>query len=144
MLVDEIKAQLKEAMKAKDTVAKDVLRTALGEIQTAESRGGDSLSDDAAQKVVKKLVKSNEETLKVTTDETTRQKLERENEVLGGLLPKALTVDEIVAALAPAEAQIKAAKAEGPAMGVAMKTLKQAGASVEAADVKAAIAQIRG
>lgn len=143
MLVDDIKQQLKEAMKAKDLVAKDVLRTALGEIQTAESRAAEALGDADAQKLVKKLVKSNDETLKVTSDAETKAKLTRENQILGALLPKALGVDEIVAALAEAADAIKGAKADGPAMGIAMKTLKAAGAAVESKDVNAAVRKIR-
>lgn len=143
MLVDEMKRQLKDAMKAKDLVAKDVLRTALGEIQTAESRAGEALPDAEAQKIVKKLVKANDETMKVSPDAETKAKLTRENEILGGLLPKALTVDEIVAALADVTDAIRAAKADGPAMGVAMKTLKATGAAVEAPDVNAAVRKIR-
>lgn len=143
MLVEQMKAQLKEAMKAKDLVAKDVLRTALGEVQTAESRATEALSDAEVQKILKKLVKSNTETLGVTKDPATKDKLTRENEILAGLLPKSLSVDEIVAALAAVTDAIKAAKADGPAMGVAMKTLKQSGAAVEAPDVNAAVRKIR-
>ena len=143
MFVDEIKAKLKEAMKAKDAVAKDVLRVALGEIQTGENRKGEALGDDEAQKIVKKLVKSNQETLGMTTDEATKAKLERENEVLGALLPQVWTVDQIVAALSEVTDAIKGAKADGPAMGIAMKTLKSQGAPVESKDVNAAVRQIR-
>ena len=39
---------------------------------------------------------------------------------------------------------IKGAKADGPAMGIAMKTLKSTGAAVEAPDVNAAVKKIRG
>jgi hypothetical protein len=144
MFVDRIKEAVAAAMKARQTVAKDVLRTALGEIQTAEARDGSALTDDAAQKIVRKLVKSNEETLAVTQDAATVAKLEEENRVLTALLPRSLGVDEIVQALTPVKDAIAAAKADGPAMGVAMKQLKAEGASVESADVRAAVQQIRG
>ncbi|MGF1511885.1 MAG: GatB/YqeY domain-containing protein [Myxococcota bacterium] len=143
MFVDQLKQKASAAMKARDTVAKDVLRVALGEIQTAEARAGQSLSEDDAQKIVRKLVKSNEETLAAVTDATVQAKLRREIEVLSGLLPQALSVDEIVRALQPLTDQIRGAKADGPAMGMAMKHLKGRGAVVESEDVKAAVAQIR-
>lgn len=138
-----LKSQLMIAMKAKDLVAKDILRTALGEIQTAETRGGQSLDDEAAMKLVTKLVKSNEETLKVSQDPDTQAKLQRENEILQALLPRLLGVDEIVAILAGVTGAIVAAPAVGPAMGIAMKALKQAGAAVQSPDVNAAVQKIR-
>jgi len=143
MLIDGLKDGVKDAMRKKDGVAKDVLRVALGEIQTAEARSGTALSDEEAQKIVRKLVKSNEETLTATSDPATTEKLEREIEVLQGFLPKALSVDDIEKALAPVRDQIQQAKAEGPAMGLAMKQLKSQGFAVEAPDVKAAITRIR-
>ncbi|MCA9554554.1 MAG: GatB/YqeY domain-containing protein [Myxococcales bacterium] len=144
MLIDAIKSQITVAMKARDTLAKDILRVALGEIQTAEARAGGPVPDEEAQRILKKLVKSNEETMAIAKDPDTQAKLKRENEILGGLLPKALSVDDIVAALDPVADAIKAAKADGPAMGLAMKHLKQAGAPVEAPDVTAAVKAIRG
>ena len=143
MIVEELKRRIADAMRAKDAVAKDVLRVALGEIQTAEARSGGALDEAEAQKVIKKLVKSNDETLAATRDPGTQQKLKRENEVLGAMLPRSLGVDEIVAALAPVAGQIAAAKGDGPAMGLAMRHLRSEGATVEAPDVKAAIAKIR-
>lgn len=143
MLIEELKAGVKDAMRSKDAVAKDVLRVALGEIQTAEARTGGALSDDEAQKIVRKLVKSNEETLAVTVDPATTDKLKREIEVLQAFLPKSLSVDEIEKALAGVADSIRGAKAEGPAMGIAMKALKSSGASVEASDVKAAVGRLR-
>lgn len=144
MFVETLKAQLVQAMKAKDLVAKDILRTALGEIQTAESRDGQALSDEAGFKIVKKLVKSNDETLKVTTDESTRTKLTRETQILQALLPRSLGVDEIIAALELSRTGIEAAPNAGPAMGIAMKALKQMGVTVESKDVNAAVQRIRG
>lgn len=143
MLADQIRQQMKEAMKAKREVEKDVLRTALGEIQAAETRQGHALSDDDAQKIVKKLIKSNTETLDVTPSEETKAKLTEENRILEALLPKALSVDEIVAALQDVETDIKAAKSDGQATGVAMKKLKKDGANVDGKDVTEAVKRIR-
>jgi uncharacterized protein len=144
MLIDALKDGVKDAMRKKDGVAKDVLRVAVGEIQTAEARSGAASSDEEAQKIVRKLVKSNEETLTATSDPATAEKLKREIDVLQGFLPKALSVDDIEQALGPVRDAIQQAKAEGPAMGVAMKQLKSRGLTVEAPDVKAAIVRIRG
>ena len=143
MLKDDLRTAIKAAMIEKDAIARTILKVALGEIGTIEARTGDDLPDDEAIKIVRKLVKSNEETIAATADEDTRKKLARENEVLEVLLPQALDAAAIAAALADVAAAIQGAKADGPAMGIAMKTLKAAGAVVESKDVAAAVRQIR-
>lgn len=143
MLADEIKKRMFAAMKAKDTVTKEVLRVALGEVQTAASRTGEDLDDAAVEKILRKLVKSNEESLAATAKEADRETLAREIEVLSDLLPKTLTVDEIVAALAEQRDAIRAADNDGKATGVAMKHLESSGAVVDGKDVNAAVRAIR-
>ncbi len=143
MFVDTIRTASFTAAKEKDTVAKDVLRLALGEIQTAESRGA-TVDDAAAMVIVRKLVKSNLETLAATTDEESKAKLTRENQVLLALLPSSMDADAIARALEPVLEAIKAAKGDGQAMGVAMKAIKSTGGNAETADVTAAIKKIRG
>jgi uncharacterized protein YqeY len=143
MFVDTLRAASFTAAKERDTVAKDVLRLAMGEIQNAEVRGA-TVDDAAAMVIVRKLVKSNLETLAATTDAEQKAKLTRENEVLLALLPSSMDADAIARALEPVAEAIKAAKSDGQAMGVAMKTLKATGGNAEAADVNKAIARIRG
>jgi uncharacterized protein len=144
MLVDDIKKQVTAAMKSGDAVARDILRLALGEIQTAEARKNVSLSEEEAAAAIRKLIKSNEETLGLSGEGERAVTLRREIEVLSGLLPKQLSVDEIVAALAPSAAAIKEAKSDGQATGIAMKQLKASGASVSGNEVGAAVRKLRG
>jgi uncharacterized protein YqeY len=143
MLVDDLKKRIAVAVKEGDSVARDVLRLALGEIQTAEARKNGPLSDEDAAATLRKLVKSNEETLALSGEGERAVTLKKEIEVLSSLLPKQLSVDEIVAALASQVDAIKAAKADGQAVGVAMKHLKSTGASVTGNDVQAAVKKIR-
>ncbi|MGD0530574.1 MAG: GatB/YqeY domain-containing protein [Polyangiaceae bacterium] len=146
MLTEAVKARMHAAMQARDPVAKNILGLALGEIQTAEARANRALTEDEATAVVRKLVKSNEETLAhatQATDEARATELRREIEVLASLLPKALSLEAVVEALAPAADAVKAAKSDGQAMGVAMKHLKTAGAVVESAAVQEAIRRLR-
>ena len=56
----QIKKDLMTAMKAKDAVRKDTLRVVMGEFGRAESK---ELNDDAVIKILKKLIKSEKETL---------------------------------------------------------------------------------
>jgi uncharacterized protein YqeY len=143
MFVERLKAEIAQATKGRDVIARDVLRLAFGEIQTAEARGGGPLSDDAAAAIVRKLVKSNEETL-ASADGERAAALRREIEVLSALLPKGLSVEEIVAALAGQADAIKAAKNDGQATGIAMKHLKATGATFDGADAATAVKTIRG
>ena len=146
MITDEIKARMRAAMQARDPVAKNVLGVALGDIQTAEARVNRALGEDEAMAVVRKLVKSNEETLAHFTqggDAARTAELRREIEVLSSLLPKALSLDAVVAALAPVGAALRAAKSDGHAMGLAMKHLKASGAVVESAAVQEAVKTLR-
>ena len=144
MLLDDIKAAMRGAMKSGDVVAKEILRVAVGEITTDFARAGRKGDDEEAAAIVRKLIKSNDETIAsggVDGDE--RAKLERENGVLAAFLPKSLDVAAIVAALADVADAIKAAGNDGQATGVAMKELKKAGAVVGGKDVAAAVKQLR-
>lgn len=143
MLVDDLKKRIAESVKQGDTVARDVLRLALGEIQTAEARKNAQLSDEEAAAALRKLVKSNEETMALSQGDAAST-LKREIEVLSSLLPKQMSADDVIAALASQVDAIKAAKNDGQATGVAMKHLKSTGASVTGDVVAAAVKKIRG
>ncbi|HEU4410608.1 MAG TPA: GatB/YqeY domain-containing protein [Polyangiaceae bacterium] len=142
MIAEEISKRIKRAMKEGDAVAREVLRVALGEIQTAEARAG-SLSDADAAAIVRKLIKSNDETMAATSDEGARATLRRENEVLRELLPATLGVAQIVEALSGVADAVRAAPNDGAATGVAMKALKAAKAEVTGKDVAEAVRALR-
>ena len=109
MLVEQLKTRVTQAVKEKDEVVRDVLRLALGEIQTAEARGNRPLREDEELAILRKLVKSNEETLTLASDGPNAPALRREIEVLVSLLPKRLSVPQIVEALASQRDAIRAA-----------------------------------
>ncbi|APR86142.1 Hypothetical protein A7982_11491 [Minicystis rosea] len=141
-MVEEIKRRIAAAMKAGNTVEKEILRLALGEIQTAEARGT-SVTDEGAAAIVRKIIKSNEETLAASEGEEQKRVLAAENAVLASLLPKSLGVDDIVTALDPVRDAIKAAGNNGQATGIAMKHLKASGAVVNGKDVTEAVTRMR-
>jgi uncharacterized protein YqeY len=143
MLLDEIKARMFRAMKAGNIVEKEILRVAVGEITTDAAREGRRGDDDEARAILRKLIKSNEESLAAGPAAERRVVLEDENRILGEFLPKSLGVDDIVAALAPVRDPIKAAGNEGQATGIAMKHLKSSGASVNGKDVAEAVKRVR-
>lgn len=143
-LVDQIKARMFQAMKAGNTLEKEILRVAMGEITTDAARAGKKGDDEEAQAILKKLVKSNEESLEASQDDAQKAQLRAEIEVLNSFLPKSLGVSEIVTALAPVADAVKSAGNDGQATGVAMKHLKSLGAVVNGKDVSAAVRQLRG
>jgi uncharacterized protein YqeY len=139
MLIDQLKQKMFAAMKSGDTVEKEVLRTAIGEVTCT----GDEATDERTLQVLRKLVKSNQETLGSVTDAEQRTTLLREIGVLEGFLPPTLSAAQIRELLTPVLAQIRAAAGPGPAMGIAMKFLKSQAALTEARDVQSAVSEIR-
>ncbi len=140
MLIDDVKAAMFAAMKAGNVLEKEVLRTALGDATST----GEKPEDPQMVAVLKKLVKSNEETIAAASDAATKDKLTQELVVLRRFLPSVLSVEQIQAALAPVADAIKASAGEGPATGIAVKHLKSQGATVEGKDVSTAVRLLRG
>ena len=143
MLLDEIKAQMFRAMKAGAVVEKEILRVAVGEITTDAAREGRKGDDDEARALIRKLIKSNDETLATISDAEKKSVLEEENRILSAFLPRALDVDAIALTLAAVADAVRSAASEGQATGIAMKHLKSLGASVNGKDVAVAVKRIR-
>lgn len=137
MITDEIRARIKQAMKDGDTVTKDVLRVALGEIQTKEA------DEEGAVAIVKKLVKSVEETVSLTPDGPAKDTLMQEITILRSLLPASLGAADLVKLLVDQTEALKAAKNDGAATGIAMKALKAQGVTADGKDVQEAVKQLR-
>lgn len=147
MLKDEISRRIKQAMRDGNTVEKEVLRVALGDIQTGEAREGGALgeaeSDAAAIAIVRKLIKSITDTAAQTAAGPDKTTLEAELEVLRSLLPRSLSVDELVARLEPKRAALLAAPSDGAATGLAVKALKAEGVDAGGKDVTEAVKRLR-
>jgi len=142
MLQERIKTQMLAALKGGRTVEKEILRVALGEIQTTEARKG-ALTDDDVSAIVRKLVKSNRETLDLSTSAEQKATLEQEIAILEALLPKGLDEDGLRAALAPQLEAIRAAGNDGQATGIAMKALKALGTPVDGKLVGEVVKKLR-
>jgi uncharacterized protein len=139
MLIDQVKQRMFQAIKAGNTVEKEVLRTAIGEV----TRSGDDPTDERVTAVLKKLVKANQETLAAASSVDQKRELELEIGVLEAFLPKAPSAEQVREFLEPVAAQIRAAAGPGPAMGIAMKHLKTLNVAAESRDVQAALAELR-
>jgi uncharacterized protein YqeY len=141
-LKETIKLRVREAMKAGRTLEKEILRVALGEIETEDSRREEPLGDAEVEKIVRKLIKSNHETLKQSAQDQ-QSTLEEEIAILESVLPKQLSEAQITETLASVADAIRQAGNDGQATGVAMKHLKQVGANVDGKTVSAAVRSIR-
>ena len=126
-LVQKIEEKLLEARKSKNELAKNILSVALGDIQTQEARAGQKeMVDQQAEKIVQKIIKSNNETMEAAAKSGLQEvlkKLGTENEILIALLPKDCNREELAVFLNGHRVDIKAAKSDGQATGVAMKLL---------------------
>jgi len=145
-LMQTIRDRLKASMRSGDEIEKNVLRVVLGEVSTLENstqQGNRPVTDEQISKVLRKIILSNNETLGFGPSEDRKNMLLKENEILEGLAPKLLTTDEILQKLTDVEADIKSAKNEGQAVGVAMKFLKQTKESVDGNDVKSVVISMR-
>ena len=58
-----VRQKFEEAKRAGNREAKDLLSVILGDISTAEARGGKDVTDAEVEKLLRKMVESNTETL---------------------------------------------------------------------------------
>ena len=129
-IVQKMREQLKDAMKARDALRLSVLRYWIAQLTLGT---GEEVSDADAVKKMRSVLKE------AKTGQTTFSP--EEVALIQEWVPASLGVEAIAEVLAPVRDAIKAAPKDGVAMGLAMKAL--AGRQVEAEDVKAAVATIR-
>jgi len=133
---------MRAALKARRTLEKEILGVALGELETVEARKG-SLSDEEGFAIIRKLVKSNRETIDASPTPEQKKTLEEEIAILEELLPKSLGAADIEAALAGVKDAIRGAGNDGQATGIAMKALKATSAVVDGKLVGEVVRKLR-
>jgi uncharacterized protein len=142
MLLDRIKDDIRKAMFAKDDNRKNILRVVVGEVQRKSFVRG--TTEDDIYKVIRKLIEGNNETLKFMLPSDVKSMLCEENEILNSYLPRLWDQEKIEAFFhGDLSKQIKDAKSEGMAIGIAMKALKTDNAPVDGKDVKLVVQRIR-
>jgi uncharacterized protein YqeY len=144
----DLQAKLREAMKARDNLARDLLRVILGEVSTRRARTGKEQTEAEVQAIIRKVIAGNDETRgelerRGQTTHAAYARLARENAFLQTLLPQTLDRQAIRQELEPVAAELRAAKADGQATGLAMKHLKGKGLAVLGDDVAAVVKDIR-
>lgn len=129
-LFDKVSGDIKTAMLARDKVRLEALRGIKKEFLEAKTaKGGDGeLSDDAALKILAKMVKQRKESASIYTEQN-REDLAGEElaqaVIIEEYLPKQLSEEELTAALKEIIARVGAtsAKEMGKVMGTATKEL---------------------
>lgn len=129
-LFDTISNDIKEAMKAQDKVALATLRNikkVMLEAKTAPG-AGDTLSDEAALKIIQKLVKQGKESAELYQSQNRTDLAQEELSqvaVMEKYLPKQMSADELQAALKEIISEVGATlpREMGKVMGEATKRL---------------------
>ena len=129
-LFDKVSGDIKTAMLARDKVRLEALRGIKKEyLEAKTAKGGDGeLSDDAALKILAKMVKQRKESASIYTEQN-REDLAGEElaqaAIIEEYLPKQLSEEELTAALKEIIARVGAtsAKEMGKVMGTATKEL---------------------
>ena len=129
-IVQKMRSQLTESMKARDAVRTGFLRYWIAQLTLGT---GAEMSDADAVKKMRGVLKEAKSGMTTFTPE--------ELALIREWVPPSLTPEQIAEALASVADQIKAAPKEGMAMGIAMKAL--AGQAVDSDEVKMAIATLR-
>lgn len=97
-LMNTIRSKQIEARRAKDNITATLLTTLLGEAgMIGKNDGNRETTDSEVIAIVRKFIKNNEETMQhIQADNPSGYEgLKQENALLGGLLPKQLSDDEL-------------------------------------------------
>lgn len=129
-LFDQVSNDIKEAMKAKDKVRLETLRNVKKFFLEAKTAPGanDTLTDDAALKIMQKLVKQGKDSAEIYRGQGREDLAQAELDqvaVIEAYLPKQMTPEELEAAVKEiiAETGATSGKDMGKVMGVASKKL---------------------
>ena len=129
-MFDRISNDIKEAMKAKDKVRLETLRNIKKVFLEAKTAPGanDTLTDDAAMKIMQKLVKQGKDSATLYTEQGRADLAEAELAqvaVIETYLPKQMSAEELETALKAIIAEVGAEgpKDMGKVMGTATKKL---------------------
>lgn len=123
-LKEQFSADLKEAMRQRDALRRDVLRMALAAFQNAEIASGEALDEEAALAVVAKQAKQRRESIEEFRKGSRQDLVDKEEAelaILATYLPQQVTREEVTAA---AREVIEETGASGPSdLGKVMPVL---------------------
>jgi len=128
-LLQTLQEEMKQALKAKDTLKLSVIRMLISEIKKVQIDTKKDLSDEEIIQVIQKYAKQRKESIKQYRDagrEDLAQKEEKELEIVSKFLPKQLSEDEIVKIVEQAivETGASSMKDMGKVMKIVMEKVK--------------------
>jgi len=143
-LIGTIKDRIVKCIKEGNTFERDILKTVLGEVETAQSRTG-KMNDEGVIKIFKKFKQGVEDTIQLLEKEGAEGDLSYlrvEVEVYDKYIPATMGVEDIIGFLQGKDLIINS-KSDGQATGMAMGMFKRDGIAVDGKDVAEAVKQIR-
>jgi len=150
-LKDRIKADITEAMKAREEAKLSTLRMVLSAIQNAEVAGDEAivLSDDQAIKVLQSEAKKRAESAQIYADAGRTEAAAKERAelaVIEAYLPAAMSDDEVAAIVADEIAKAAAGgQTGGKAMGAVVKAVRdRVGSGADGAKIAALVKSALG
>jgi uncharacterized protein len=140
-LKENIRSLILTATKMKQESAKNVLKVVLGEIELQESRmKKDAIPDEEIYKIIRKTLQGIDEMIGY---KPTDEGLKIEKKTLDDLMPKQLNCADLALNLTCKAEELRAAKSDGQATGIAMKFLKEGKHLVDGAEVAKVVKTIR-
>lgn len=97
MLYDEIQAEIKQAMIAKDNVKRDCLRTIMSDIKNLTVNAGKPITDNICMQVLQKSVKTHNDSIEQFKNANRLDLVEQETtelQYISKWIPKTLSEDE--------------------------------------------------
>lgn len=142
MIFDTLKVKATDALKAGRRDEASLYRLVIGQAQQL-----DKCTDENVFSIIRKLIKSNTETIQSIIDfperNDQRQILFEENLLLSTLLPVSLTAEDISKFIEENGIDIKSCKNDGQAVGMVMKEFKTKNITVDGGIVKEVISKYR-
>jgi len=132
-LQDQLKTDLKAAMKAKDTARKDAIRVVMGEMARSDKK---EFSDEEIVRILKKLIKSEKEML----EKSSRGESSAFIDIIEAYLPQMATEEEIRVWI-EANVDFSVYKNKMQAMGAIMAHF---GSSADGSQVKRVLQEMPG
>ncbi|MBN1250004.1 MAG: GatB/YqeY domain-containing protein [Anaerolineae bacterium] len=128
-LLQQLREDLKDAMRARDDHRKSALRMVLTEVQLAEVESSSPLSDEDVIVLIRKEVKRREEAVEMMRDGGRDELVDgemRELEILRDYLPKMMTEGEVTALAKDVIAEVEASSMRemGAVMGAIMPRVR--------------------
>jgi len=127
-LQDQVMQQIKAAMKSKDSLALQALRSIKSALLLEQTSGNDSINEETELKLLQKLVKQRKDSAALYTeqgrDDLAQPELE-EAKIIEQFLPTQLNEEEVKAAVSAIITEVGAStmKDMGKVMGIASKQL---------------------